>query len=113
MFLLVNTGILKRILHGFGASLYGQVVIVVIQLAGVPILLHSWGVHLYGEWLILSALPTYLSMTDLGFSQSAGNDMSQHVARGNRDAALAVFQSIGLLIAICSIVGMITVFVLT
>lgn len=74
--------ITRRILHGIGANGYGLLVTVVVQLAGVPILLHAWGAQLYGEWLILAAIPTYLSMTDLGFSQSAGNDMTAHVARG-------------------------------
>jgi len=108
----VNSGIAKRILHGFSANLYGQVVIVVIQLAGVPVLLHSWGTQMYGEWLMLSAIPVYLSMTDLGFSQSAANDMSQQMGRGDRTGALAVFQSIGLLIALCSVVGMLVVITL-
>src|SRR2546427_9103361 len=35
---------------GFGANLYGQAAVVVIQLAGVPILLHYWHAQLYGEW---------------------------------------------------------------
>ena len=61
----------RRILHGLGANAYGQLVVIVIQLAGVPILLRAWGMQLYGEWLILAAIPTYLSMADLGFSQSA------------------------------------------
>ncbi|THD09540.1 hypothetical protein [Metallibacterium scheffleri] len=74
----------RRILHGLGANAYGQLVAVVIQLAGVPILLHAWGTQLYGEWLILAAIPTYLLMADLGFSQSAGNDMT---ARSVREAA--------------------------
>ena len=56
----------RRILHGLGANAYGQLVAIVIQLAGVPILLHAWGTQLYGEWLILAAIPTYLSMTDFG-----------------------------------------------
>ena len=73
----------RRILHGLSANAYGQLVVIVIQLAGVPILLHAWGTQLYGEWLILAAIPTYLSMADLGFSQSAGNDMTARMARGD------------------------------
>ena len=69
---LVDHAIARRLRNGFGANAYGQLVVIIIQLAGVPILLHAWGTQLYGEWLILAAIPTYLSMTDLGFSQSAG-----------------------------------------
>ena len=88
----------KRLIHGFGANAYGQLVTVVIQLVGVPILLHAWGPQLYGEWLILFAIPAYLLMTDLGFSQSASNDMTARVARGDRAGALSVFQSVSLLV---------------
>ncbi len=73
----------RRILHGLGANAYGQLVVIVIQLAGVPILLHAWGMQLYGEWLILAAIPIYLSMADLGFSLSAGNDMTARMAHSS------------------------------
>ena len=92
------TSVRQRILHGLGANAFGQIVTVIVQLAGVPILLHAWGVQLYGEWLILFAIPAYLSMTDLGFTQSAANDMTARVARGDRAGALVVFQSLGALV---------------
>lgn len=92
------TNVRQRILRGLGANAFGQLVTVVVQLAGVPILLNAWGTQLYGEWLILFAIPAYLSMTDLGFTQSAANDMTARVARGDRAGALAVFQSIGVMV---------------
>ena len=99
----------RRILHGLGANAYGQLVVIVIQLAGVPILLHAWGTQLYGEWLILAAIPTYLSMTDLGFSQSAGNDMTARMARGDIAGALAVFQSLSVLVYGLALAGLVLV----
>ena len=96
----------RRILHGLGANAYGQLVVIVIQLAGVPILLHAWGAQLYGEWLILAAIPAYLSMTDLGFSQSAGNDMTARMARGDEAGTLAVFQSLSVLVYGVAIAGL-------
>ncbi len=92
----------QRLVRGIGANLYGQLVVVIVQLGGVPILLHAWGIQLYGEWLILSAIPSYMAMTDLGFALSAGNDMTTKVARQDLPAALAVFQSISLLISLTS-----------
>ena len=99
----------RRILHGLGANAYGQLVVVVTQLAGVPILLHAWGMQLYGEWLILAAIPTYLSMADLGFSQSAGNDMTARIARGDVVGALAVFQSLSAMVYGLALAGLILV----
>lgn len=88
------TSVRRRIVYGRGANAFGQLVTIIVQLVGVPILLHAWGVQLYGEWLILFAIPAYLSMTDLGFTQCAANDMTARVARGDRAGALAVFQSL-------------------
>ncbi|HXF07857.1 MAG TPA: hypothetical protein VNK45_04955 [Candidatus Acidoferrales bacterium] len=101
------TSVRQRILRGLGANAFGQLVTVVVQLAGVPILLHAWGAQLYGEWLLLFAIPAYLAMTDLGFTQSACNDMTARVARGDRAGALSVFQSIGLLVYAIAALGLI------
>lgn len=99
----------NRILNGFVAHIYGQVVVIVIQLAGIPIFLHAWGVDQYGEWLILSAIPVYLSLTDLGFSQSAANAMTARVGRGDHSGALEVFQSLTALIGCAAMLGLLLV----
>ncbi len=90
----MDLGVRSRLRKGFSANICNQVVTVVIQLIGVPILLHAWGTQLYGEWLMLFAIPVYLSLTDLGLSQSAANDMTARVARGDRAGALVIFQSL-------------------
>lgn len=108
----MDAGVVKAVVKGFGANAYSQVVTVIVQLVGVPILLHSWGPELYGEWLVLFAMPAVLSMTDLGFFQSAANDMAAHVRRGDNNKALKVFQSLGALIYSLSVLGCILVFVL-
>jgi O-antigen/teichoic acid export membrane protein len=90
----VDLNIQNRLVKGFSANIYNQVISSIIQLAGVPIFLYAWGAELYGEWLIIFAIPAYLSMTDLGFSQSASNDMTARVARGERSTAIAIFQSL-------------------
>lgn len=84
----------SKLLRNLGANAYGQLLTVVIQLASVPLFLHYWGVALYGEWLILSAIPAYLSLSDVGFASVAANDMTMRVARGDQRGALEVFQSI-------------------
>ena len=99
----------RRILHGLGANAYGQLVVIIIQLAGVPILLQAWGTQLYGEWLILAAIPTYLSMADLGFSQSAGNDITARMAHGDAAGVMAVFQSLSVMVYWFALSGLVLV----
>src|SRR5712664_841306 len=82
-----------RLIRGFGATALSPVVSTIVQVVSVPLFLHFWGVKLYGEWLILSAIPTYLALSDMGFGSVAGNDMTMRVAAGDREGALETFQS--------------------
>lgn len=105
----MDSRIVQRLFMGFGASLYGQAVVVVIQLAGVPILLSRWHASLYGEWLILFSIPAYLSLGDLGFSLSAANDMTARVGRKDRAGALTVFQSLTGLVLSLAVLGLVLI----
>ena len=88
----------SRLKKGLGAQAYAKIVNVLIQLATVPLLITTWGVELYGAWLILTAIPIYLTMSDLGFATAAQNEMTMAVGRGNRTAELETFQSAWLLV---------------
>jgi O-antigen/teichoic acid export membrane protein len=79
------SGAVGRIGRGIVANTGGIGVTVLIQLVSVPVLLSAWGVMTYGEWLVLTAVPTYLALSDLTFSSVAGNSMVLLMARG-RDA---------------------------
>src|SRR6266478_3684793 len=74
----------QRLLRAIGATALYPIVTAVIQLVSVPIFLRFWGPRLYGEWLLLSTLPSYLSLSDMGFASVAGNDMTMRVAAGDR-----------------------------
>jgi len=67
-------------------------------------------VKVYGEWLILSAIPTYLALSDLGFGNVAANDMTMRVAAGDRESALETFQSTWALILMTSALVEISIF---
>jgi O-antigen/teichoic acid export membrane protein len=82
----------------------GPLTSALIQLGSVPILLHAWGAPKYGDWLVLSAIPSYLALSDLGFGTASGSDMTVRVAGGDREGALRTFQSSWLLVTlICAI----------
>ncbi len=106
---MVGSAVRKRLWQGLGANAYGTLVVAIVQLVGVPILLHVWGVRLYGEWLVLFAIPAYLSLTNLGYSLSIANDMTMRVARGDREGALIAYQS---LVALVSVTAMVAALVL-
>src|SRR5260370_14083264 len=87
-----------RLIRGFGATALGPVVTAIVQIVSVPVFLHFWGVKLYGEWLILSAIPTYLMLSDMGFGSVAGHDMTMPVSPGHRAGALETFHITSVLI---------------
>ena len=77
--------------RGIGSNLYAQAAQILIQLTMVPILVTHWGVARYGVWLLLSTIPSYLSMADLGFASAAANDMTASVAVGDHQSARSIF----------------------
>lgn len=87
-----------RLRKGFAAQGLAQVINLIIQFGGVWLFIHFWGKTLYGEWLILSTIPSYFALSDLGFANAAGTEMTLRVARGDREGALKVFQSAWLLV---------------
>lgn len=92
----------NRIFKGVGSNIFGVLSTVIIQVIGVPVYLKYWGFELYGEWLILSTIPTYLMLSDIGFGNVAANEMTILVAQGSRDRALNIFQSTLFLVTIIS-----------
>jgi hypothetical protein len=98
-----GTGIRNRLLKGFGAQGFSQAVQIFIRLAEVPLLLGFWGTQLYGEWLMLAAIPSYLSIGDGGFAGAACREMTMRSGAGDRSGTLKVFQSTWVLLAIVSI----------
>ncbi len=92
----------QRLMRGFGATALSPIVTAVIQLGTVPLLLHFWGVAKYGDWLLLSAIPSYLAFSNLGLGDASGSDMTLRVAAGDKESALETFQSSWVLVSAVS-----------
>lgn len=84
---------LKRVGAGIGVNLFDKLIVAGAQLVVVPVLAHAWGLRLYGLWVLLSTIPTFLAMGDLGFATAAGTKMTIANARGERDVVIRIFQS--------------------
>src|ERR1700694_284726 len=98
-----SEGLRRRLLRGFGATALGPVVGAIVQLSSVPVMLHVWGAAKYGDWLILFAIPSYLTLSDLGFGDASGSDMTMRVAAGDRQGAIETFQSSWVLLSLVSL----------
>lgn len=101
----------RRLVRGISASAMSPLVTALIQFGTVPVLLSAWGAGGYGDWLLLSAAPTYLAQSDLGFADASASDMTARAAAGDREGALCTFQSSWLLLTIVSsVVGLLASF---
>ncbi|MFP7633461.1 lipopolysaccharide biosynthesis protein [Pseudomonas veronii] len=85
--------VLKRVVNGIGANSFGQVVNLLIQLVSVPVLIASWGFGAYSEWVVLSAIPTYLALSDLGVTTAASSKVVIWHERGRLKVASAVYST--------------------
>jgi O-antigen/teichoic acid export membrane protein len=93
----------RRLIGAFGASVLSPLVSVLVQLINVPVMLRFWGAHLYGEWLLISTIPAYLLLTDFGFGNVAGSDMTMRVHSGDTEGAIESFQSIAAFVLVVSL----------
>jgi O-antigen/teichoic acid export membrane protein len=103
----------RRIVAGVGANAYGQIITIGIQLLALPVFLHYWDARRYGAWLMLSAVPSYFSLADVGMVTTTGNKMTMEIGRGNFYSANRTFQSaLVFMVCACAAVFAVTVLVL-
>lgn len=101
----MDAGTRRRLILGFVSNWVSRLAGSIIQLIQVPVFLHYWPTALYGDWLIVNAIPSYLSFSNIGFGSVAGNEMTMLMGREDQGGALRVFQSCWwLIVMICSVV---------
>ena len=89
-----------------GANLINQAVVALSQLIMIPMLIGAWGLEGYGTWLLLTAIPMCLTISDFGFTSSAKSDMSVRAARGDVAGAQVTASSVAaVMIAALALIG--------
>jgi O-antigen/teichoic acid export membrane protein len=81
----------QRIVHALAANTMAQGITVLTQLLLTPLFFRQWGAATYGEWLLVSTIPAYLAMADLGIGTAAGNDMAMQAGAGRWHNARATY----------------------
>lgn len=85
---------IRRIGWGVVSQVYNQGATILLQFVTTPMLIAIWGASQYGIWVIVSALPAYLVLLDLGFSQTAANDMSMKMGHDDPVGARRTYESL-------------------
>lgn len=65
----------------------------IIRLLQVPLLLHALGAEDYGRWLLLTSIPAWLSLTNVGLGSVTSNALSAAVARGEFRQATRLYST--------------------
>lgn len=106
---------IKSIRSGISANILAQAVGIAVQLTTVPLFLYFWNVERYGAWLILTALPAYVALADLGIGAALSNAMLIAVSRDDRGLAQrhfamaqAAILSTGLVVGLVGMVALST-----
>ncbi|WP_223534913.1 lipopolysaccharide biosynthesis protein [Pseudomonas sp. GL-B-16] len=75
-----------------------------MRLAEIPLLLSFWGAQGYGEWLMITALPTALALSDGGLTKTAQRQMTMQIAGQNEEGAITTYQSTWITLLLVSVV---------
>lgn len=82
----------SRLKSGIFGQLFSQGVNVVYPLVSLPLLLTAWTLPQFADWAVLSAIPAYLSISDLGTVTVSSNEMAIALGRGDLGRARALFR---------------------
>lgn len=96
-----------------GAGAWSNISMVLVRLMQVPLLLLYIGVEDYGRWLVISSLPSWLSLANMGFGSVASNEITMSVAGGDLPRARSLFSSTAVLIMLLSIAGLLLTSLIT
>lgn len=93
----------SRLLKSTGANGLSLTVRIAEQLLLVPVLLVAWSADGYGEWMMISALPAYLALSDMGFITAGSNELARRASLGDEKGLRAFYGRYG---ALCMLWGL-------
>jgi O-antigen/teichoic acid export membrane protein len=94
----------KAIAGNLLAGSLGRIINALTPLLLVPLMIRTWGLHQYGEWLILTAIPTYMMLSpDFGLAGAVVNQMAMATAEGKRRDAICLYRTSWLFLTIMGV----------
>ena len=104
----MDSGTKRRLILGLISNWISKMANTIIQFVQIPVFLGHWAEVTFGEWLIINAIPNYLSFSNIGFGSVAGNEMTMSEARGDRETTLRVFESCWwLIVLVCCVTALV------
>jgi len=91
----VNTeqrGFLGRITIGMSGQAFSRIMQAGYTILLVPLLIRAWGVDGYGQWIALTALTSYMGLSNFGLVTTSANEMVIASGAGDSRRARQTFQ---------------------
>lgn len=94
---------MRRIILGVSGQATFRAVTALGSVLVIPALIHGWGVRGYGEWIVLTALISYMGYSNFGLVSTSMNEMIMASAAEDYKRAARVFQmSINIIVYVVS-----------
>ncbi|ASU36716.1 lipopolysaccharide biosynthesis protein [Mucilaginibacter xinganensis] len=90
-------------------GVWSKISILLFRIIQVPLLLSFLGVEGYGLWLVISSLPSWLTLANMGFGSVSANEMSIAMANGDVNKARKILSSTVALIFSISLIGILLI----
>lgn len=84
----------SSLLKSLSANVISKIFNICSQLVIIPFFLKYWGKEYYGEWLLLSIVPNYLTLSDFGLNVTSVTELCKLVIEHKYDEARTVFKSV-------------------
>ncbi|MFR9647142.1 MAG: hypothetical protein SNJ20_08620, partial [Rikenellaceae bacterium] len=94
-----NTPVKRNIvanLFGVGVQLFNQVIL-------VPFYLHFWDTNLYSDWIVITSISSFFSMSDIGLNSVTNNDFVMNYASKKERCKSLLANNYALIIIIASV----------
>lgn len=95
-----------RLLANLALTVGTQLVNVASQILLVPAFLSAWGERAYGDWVTISAISAYLTLSDIGMQLYVINRLTAHEVRNEREDLTKTVQSALLVYAAMSAIAL-------
>lgn len=75
----------KSIVRNYIAQFFGMGVVFFSQVFFVPYFISFWGVDKYADWIVITALSSFFTMSNLGLNQASNNEFSFYYQKKDYD----------------------------
>jgi O-antigen/teichoic acid export membrane protein len=83
---------LGRVTVGMSGQAFSRLIQAAYTIMLVPLLIRAWGLEGYGQWIALTALTSYLGLSNFGLVTTAANEMVIASSAGDEARARQTFQ---------------------